>query len=101
MCNQKLHICTFILLRKKNVVKRRTGCFQKVDNVRMSSIWRRKPLVSLDRFCLMRMLRGMSWLSFPPCHYRFWGGEEEETYVQPKVAHIAGSACNMRNRVLK
>jgi|ERR1019366_192254 hypothetical protein len=75
---------TLILLRKKNVVKRRTGCFQKVDNVRMSSIWREKPPVSLDSFCLMRMLRWTSWFSFPPCHYRFWRGEEEEDIYATK-----------------
>jgi hypothetical protein len=27
---------TLILLRKKDVVKRRAGCFQKVDNVRLN-----------------------------------------------------------------
>jgi hypothetical protein len=26
-------------MRKKNVVKRRAGCFQKVDNVRTPSLW--------------------------------------------------------------
>ncbi|EFH84487.1 hypothetical protein Krac_5546 [Ktedonobacter racemifer DSM 44963] len=30
---------SIILMRKKNVVKRRAGCFQKVDNVRTPSLW--------------------------------------------------------------
>jgi hypothetical protein len=28
-----------ILIRKNTFVKRRAGCFQKVDNVRMPSLW--------------------------------------------------------------
>jgi len=30
---------SIILMSKKNVVKKRAGCFQKVDNVRTLSLW--------------------------------------------------------------
>jgi LmbE family N-acetylglucosaminyl deacetylase len=38
------------------------------------------------------------WLSIPPCHFRFWGGEEENRYMQPKVAYIAGNVCKQRDQ---
>jgi hypothetical protein len=39
MCNLWLHMMPIILIRKNNVVKRRVGCFQKVDTVRTPSLW--------------------------------------------------------------
>jgi hypothetical protein len=39
MCNLWLHMTPLILLRKKNVVKRRADCFQKVNHVRTPTLW--------------------------------------------------------------
>src|SRR5438876_11476584 len=116
MCNQRLQVISLIVLRKKNVVKRRTGCCakrgQRQNALALDVQPRTKRVVSsrlegktvrfIGQILPHFMLGWTSWLSFPPCYFRFWGGEEEEYIYATKGCTCRRQSLQKKiNRVLK